>query len=90
MKNSSPRTGRAEWRFPGIACVLRCDQKTLLQPRSRLKPTNIQVDTDLLRLVNRQVGRLNAAVSYCSCRDFADCVRNRLCAGNVQSTVVAG
>ena len=45
MENSSPRTGRAEWRFPGVARVLRCDRKTLLQPHSRLKPTNMQVDT---------------------------------------------
>ena len=58
MENSSPLTGRAEWRFPGVARVLRCDRKTLLQPHSRLKPTNIQVDTYLLRLVNRQAGRL--------------------------------
>jgi len=58
MENSSPRTGRAEWRFPGVVRVLRCDRKTLLQPPSRLEPTSMQVDTDLLRLVNRQVGRL--------------------------------
>jgi len=58
MENSLPRTGRAEWRFPGVARVLRCDQKTLLQPHSKLKPTNMQVDTYLLRLVDHQVGRL--------------------------------
>ena len=58
MENSSPRTGRAEWRFPGVARVLPCDRKTLLQPHSRLKPTSMQVDTYLLRLVNRQAGRL--------------------------------
>ena len=28
------------------------------KPHSRLKPTSMQVDTDLLRLVNRQAGRL--------------------------------
>jgi len=55
MENSSPRTGRAEWRFLGVARVLR---KTLLQSHSRLKPTDMQVDSYLLRLVNRQVGRL--------------------------------
>jgi len=55
--NSSARTGRAEWRFAGVARVLRCERKTLLQPRSKLKPTSMQVDTDLLRLVNRKVGR---------------------------------
>jgi len=58
MENSSPRTGRAECRFLGVARILRCDRKMLLQPHSRLKPTSMQVDTDLLRLVNRQVGRL--------------------------------
>jgi len=57
MENSSPQTGRAEWRFPGVARVLRCDQKTLLQPHSMLKPTNMHVDSYLLRLVNHQVGR---------------------------------
>ena len=58
MENSSLRTGRAEWRFVGVARVLRCDRKTLLQLHSRLKLTSMQVDTDLLRLVNRQAGRL--------------------------------
>jgi len=58
MENSSQRTGRAKWRLPGVARVLRCDRKTLLQPYSRLKPIKMQVDTYLLRLVNRQVGRL--------------------------------
>jgi len=58
MENSPLRTGCAEWRFPGVARVLRCDRKTLLQPHSRLKPTNMQVDSYLLRLINRQVGRL--------------------------------
>ena len=58
MENSLPRTGRAEWRFTGVTRVLRCDRKTLLQPRITLKPTSVQVDTDLLRLVNRQAGRL--------------------------------
>ena len=58
MENSPPRTGRAEWRFPGFARVLRCDWKTLLQPHSRLKPTNMQVGSYMLRLVNRQVGQL--------------------------------
>jgi len=58
MENSPPRTGRAEWSFPGVARVLRCDRKTLLQPHSRLKSTNVQVDIYLLRLVNHQVGRL--------------------------------
>jgi len=59
MESSSPRTGRAEWRFPGVARVLRCDRKTL--PHSRLKPTSMQVDTDLLRLVNCHAGRLKRA-----------------------------
>jgi len=58
MENSSPRTGGAEWRFPGVARDLRCDRKKLLQPHSRLKPTNMQVDSYLLRHVYRQVGRL--------------------------------
>jgi len=44
MENSLPRTGRAEWHFPGVARVLRCDRKTLLQPGRRLKPTTMQVD----------------------------------------------
>ena len=61
MENSSLRTGRAEWRFVGVARVLRCDRKTLLQLHSRLKLTSMQVDTDLLRLVNRQAGRLKCA-----------------------------
>ena len=47
MENSSLRTGRAEWRFPGVARILRCDRKTLLQPHNRLKPTDMQVDTYL-------------------------------------------
>jgi len=45
MEKSSPQTGRAEWRFPGVARVLRYDRKTLLQPHSKLKPTNMQADT---------------------------------------------
>jgi len=41
MENNSLRTGRAECRFLGIVRVSRYDRKTLLQPRSGLKPTNM-------------------------------------------------
>ena len=50
----------------------------------------MQVDTDLQHLVNHQEGRLKRCSLLLFVRDFADCVRNRLWAGNVQSTAVAG
>ena len=70
--------------------ALRPENVTAAPQYSRVKTANMQADSYLLRLVNRQVGELNAAVSNCLCRDFAECARNRLCAGNVQSTAVAG
>jgi len=44
LENSPPPTGREEWRFPGVVRVSLYDRKTLLHPRSRLKPTNMYTD----------------------------------------------
>ena len=57
MENSSPRLV-VQVALPGCCPRLRCDRKTLLQPRNRLKPTDMQIDSYLRRLDNHQAARV--------------------------------
>jgi len=60
-----------------------------MKRKHQLKPRDAQVDSYLLRLVNRQVGRIRRGSLLLFAPWDADCVRKQHCAGYDQSTAVA-